>query len=135
MTKEAPMRLISAIGAVIALSGAALAQAPPRFTFQPVDGGLMRLDAETGRVSFCTKTGDGLACRSVADDRAAMLEEIDRLRRENEQLRQAGGKAQPGGSFKLPSEEEIDKAMGVFEKMMRRMMRTFRDDGQPTERL
>jgi hypothetical protein len=129
------MRLTLAFAAVTALSGAALAQAPPRFTFQPVDGGLMRLDAETGHVSFCTKAGDSFACRSVADDRAAMLEEIDRLRRENEQMRQAGGKPQSGGVLKLPSDDEIDKAMGVFEKMMRRMMRTFRDDGQPTDRL
>jgi hypothetical protein len=129
------MRLALALATMLAFCGAALAQTSSRFTFQPVDGGLMRLDAETGHVSLCTKTGDGFACRSVADDRASMQEEIDRLKRENEKLRQTGAKAQPGGGLKLPSEEEIDKAMGVFEKMMRRMMRTFRDDGQQTDRL
>jgi hypothetical protein len=113
------------------------AQNPPRFTFQPVEGGLMRLDGDTGQVSFCTKAGDGFACRSVADDRAALQEEIDRLRRENEQLKAAGAKppGQQGGALKLPSEEDIDKAMGVFEKMMRRMMRTFREETQPSDRL
>ncbi len=129
------MRLILALAAAAALSSVALAQSSSRFTFQPVDGGLMRLDGETGHVSFCTKSGDGYACRSVADDRAAMQEEIDRLKRENERLRQADAKAQAGGAFKLPSEEEIDKALGAFERMMRRMMRNLRNDGRQTDNL
>jgi hypothetical protein len=123
--------------AFLALAAPALAQTAQRFTFQPVDGGLMRLDGDTGQVSFCTKSGDAFACRSVADDRAALQEEIDRLKRENEQLKLGGAKppAQPGGALKLPTEEDIDKAMGVFEKMMRRMMRTFREETQPSDRL
>ncbi len=115
-----------------------MAQTSGRFTFQPIEGGVMRLDTETGHVSHCTKAGDSLACRSVADDRAALQEEIDRLKRENDALRLSG--AQPGnpgaaGKLQLPSEEEFDKAMGLFEKMMRRTMKTFREDGQGPERL
>ena len=107
----------------------AAAQTAGRFTFQPVDGGLMRLDTETGQVSLCTKAGDSYACRSVADDRAAMMDEIERLKRDNEQLRQAAGKAQgPAAKLQIPSEEEIDKAMGLVETLMRRMLRTFRDE-------
>jgi hypothetical protein len=116
----------------------ALAQTSGRFTFQPVEGGMMRLDTETGHVSHCTKAGDSFACRSVADDRAAMQDEIDRLKRENEALRLSGGKSvNPGvtGRLQLPSEEDIDKAMGLFEKMMRRMMKTFNEDGKGPERL
>jgi hypothetical protein len=125
-----------ALAALLAPAATAQAQSA-RYTFQPVEGGLMRLDAETGHVSFCTKAGDGFACRSVADDRAAMQEEIDRLKRENERLRSAGVSppAQGGGALRLPSEEEIDKAMGVFEKMVRRMMRTFRDEGGQPDKL
>ena len=114
------------------------AQTSGRFSFQPIEGGVMRLDSETGHVSHCTRTGDALACRSVADDRAALQEEIDRLRRENEQLRLSGGKpVNPGatGKLQLPSEDEIDKAMTMFEKMMRRMMKTFREEGPGPERL
>ena len=36
----------------------ATAQNPGRFTFQPMDGGLLRLDTETGQVSQCTRAGD-----------------------------------------------------------------------------
>ncbi len=116
----------------------AFAQSSGRFTFQPVEGGMMRLDTETGHVSHCTKAGDSFACRSIADDRAAMQDEIDRLKRENEQLRlSAASPANPGvtGRLQLPSEEDIDKAMGLFEKMMRRMMKTFNEDGKGPERL
>jgi hypothetical protein len=116
----------------------ALSQTTGRFTFQPVEGGMMRLDTETGHVSHCTKAGDSFACRSIADDRAALQDEIDRLRRENEELRLSAGKpGNPGvtGRLQLPSEEDIDKAMGLFEKMMRRMMKTFNEDGKGPERL
>jgi hypothetical protein len=130
------MRILAAATLLLALCPVAGAQSPQRFTFQPVEGGVMRLDTETGHVSHCTRAGESFACRSVADDRAALQEEIDRLKRENAQLRTAGsGKPEQGGALKLPTEEDIDKAMGVFEKMMRRMMRTFRDETQPTDRL
>ncbi len=114
------------------------AQTSGRFTFQPIEGGVMRLDSETGHVSHCTRTGDALACRSVADDRAALQEEIDRLRRENDELRLSAGKpANPGvtGRLQLPSEGDIDKAMTMVEKLMRRMMKTLREDGPGPERL
>ncbi len=118
----------------LALPTIALAQTGGRFTFQPVEGGLMRLDTETGQVSHCTKAGDSFACRSVADDRAALMDEIERLKRENEQLRHTAGKAQgPTAKLQLPSEEEIDKAMGLVETLMRRMLRTFRDEAPQPE--
>jgi hypothetical protein len=132
------VRLIpTVLFALAAGLAAAAAQTSGRFTFQPMDGGLMRLDTETGHVSHCTRLGDSFACRSVADDRAAMQEEIDRLKRENETLRLAGSKPPPAGSgrLQLPSDEDIDKAMGLFEKMMRRMMRTFKDEAAPTDKL
>jgi hypothetical protein len=123
--------LIAALFTVAA--AAASAQTSSRFTFQPVEGGVMRLDTETGRVSYCTRAGADFACRSVADDRAALDDEIDRLKRENERLK--AGAAKPAEKFALPSEAEIDKAMGLFERLMRRMMRTMKEESAPTERL
>jgi hypothetical protein len=134
--QEAPMiRMMWAI-ALLASALVPTAAQQPRFTFQPVEGGVMRLDSDSGHVSFCTRAGDGYACRSAPDDRAALQEEIDRLKRENERLRLAGPQQpSPGGRFQLPSEEEIDKAMGLFEKMMRRMLRTFKDEPPAQDRL
>ncbi len=118
------------IGLILLLvTGPASAQTGGRFAFQTIEGGLMRLDTETGQVSHCTKAGESFACRSVADDRAALMDEIERLKRENEQLRQTAGKAPgPTAKLQLPSEEEIDKAMGLVETLMRRMLRTFKDE-------
>ncbi len=132
-----PVRRIALL--LLVAASPAWAQNAGRFAFQQVDGGLMRLDTETGQVSHCTKSGDSFACRSVADDRAALMDEIERLKRENEQLRQAAGKAPeakpPGitGKLQMPSEEEIDKAMGLVENLMRRMLRTFRDEAPQPE--
>jgi predicted transglutaminase-like cysteine proteinase len=129
------MRSATAMMCLILMGGAAGAQST-RYTFQTVEGGVMRLDAETGHVSFCTRTGEGYACRSAPDDRAALQEEIDRLKRENERLKLgAAPQPAPGGRLQLPSEEEIDKAMGLFERMMRRMMRTFREEGAEAQKL
>ncbi|MGL5113904.1 MAG: hypothetical protein ACRC7C_01150 [Beijerinckiaceae bacterium] len=118
---------------LLSATSTAGAQTTPRFTFQTVDGGVMRLDTETGQVSFCTRAGADIACRSVADDRAALNDEIDRLKRENERLKT--GAAKPAEKFALPSDAEIDKAMGLFERLMRRMMRTMKEETAPTERL
>ena len=124
-------------GLCIGVASDSVAQSSGRFTFQPVEGGgIMRLDSETGHVSMCTRSGSDFACRSVADDRAAMEDEINRLRRENEELRSATGpRTGSAPKLSLPSDEELDKAMGLFEKMMRRMMRAMKDDGTPSERL
>jgi hypothetical protein len=88
-------------------------------------------------VSLCTRTGSDFICRSVADDRAALDDEINRLKRENESLKQAaaGKNSAPSPKLSLPSEEELDKAMGLFEKMMRRMMRTFNEEGPSPNKL
>jgi hypothetical protein len=112
------------------------AQTPPsrvppqgRFSFQAIDGGVMRLDTETGHISICNRTAGDFVCRSVADDRAALDEEITRLKQENAMLRQGNlGPEANQPKLQLPSEAELDKAMSLFERMMRRMMRTLQDE-------
>jgi hypothetical protein len=128
------MRVMLTVVAFAASVSAVSAQTSQRFTFQQVEGGLMRLDTETGHVSLCTRGGADYICRSVADDRMALQAEIDRLKQENDTLKKiAGATPAPGAGsrLQLPSEEELDKAMGLFEKMMRRMMKTMREEPMP----
>ncbi|MDQ0349459.1 hypothetical protein [Ancylobacter vacuolatus] len=72
-------------GAVLVAGGAQAQPADPaaaepvRFTVQTVEGGLMRLDTQTGALSFCTQRAGGWACEAVPDDRAALEAEISRL--------------------------------------------------------
>src|SRR5262252_9942469 len=86
------MRAIAAVLLLALASGApALAQGAPesdngRFTFKEVPEGILRLDGRTGQVSLCSKVGEW-ACRSLADDRTALENEIGRLLDENAALR------------------------------------------------
>jgi hypothetical protein len=120
------MKAPAAISAFIfaaSLGTSALAQspAPPndswRFKMQKVDGGFLRLDAQTGQVSFCRER-DGWVCETVADDRAALEAEIKRL---NERIAALERQRQdPVDRFRTPTDQEIEQVMGFFEKMMKR---------------
>ncbi|MDP2356006.1 MAG: hypothetical protein Q8M31_08075 [Beijerinckiaceae bacterium] len=105
-----------------------------RFSMTPApDGGFLRLDTRTGAVSHCRLVDGALQCRSGADERAALHSEIDRLARENEDLKRKMAQVTPGDRLRnaLPSEKEIDTALGFMERVMRRMMNLFRES--PTQ--
>jgi localization factor PodJL len=53
--------------------------AGPRFSLQGVDGGYLRLDADSGNVAFCAAHDTGWNCRPVGEDRTAREKEIVRL--------------------------------------------------------
>jgi hypothetical protein len=53
-----------------------------RYTFNRVDGGLLRLDRTSGEVAFCRSNGTGWVCEVVPENRTALQTEIDRLRGE-----------------------------------------------------
>jgi hypothetical protein len=57
-----------------------------RFSFKEVPDGILRLDGRTGQVSLCSRVTEW-ACRTLADDRAALENEIGRLFDENAALR------------------------------------------------
>ncbi len=114
---------ISALVLAASFGAAALAQAPQlndnwRFKMQKVDGGFLRLDAQSGQVSFCREKESNWTCDTVADDRAALEAEIKRL---NERIAALERQRQdPVDRFRTPSDQEIEQVMGFFEKMMKR---------------
>lgn len=121
--------LLIAGAAVFALTGlaqAAESDASGRYTLSPTEGGFVRMDTTTGAVSTCTGTLETLVCRSVADDRQALQSEIDRLSSENEALREelannkGAGATDGTAGITVPSDEDVDKAMGFLEKMVKR---------------
>jgi hypothetical protein len=57
-----------------------------RFSFKEVPDGILRLDGRTGHVSLCSRITEW-ACRTLADDRVALENEIGRLFDENAALR------------------------------------------------
>ena len=95
---------------------------PGRFSMTPTANGFLRLDKQTGAVSLCSVNGTSAECRAAADDRVALVDEIDRLARRNAELE----KSQSRGA--LPSREDMGKALDYAEQFMRRMMRVMRSD-------
>ena len=95
------------------------AAAGPRYAFAPVEGGALKLDTRTGKVSLCAKTATGFTCEAVPDSRDAYEAEIARLQREIAQLKgspapNAGTGTSPGGSA------ELDQALNYAEQLFRR---------------
>jgi len=137
------MRILWAVLAATAWCGSALAQAPStnppapsapapsvqdgRFSMTPTPGGFLRLDKETGAVSFCTVDAGLSVCRVSADERAALENEIARLRRDNAELKTARGPA-PGASSGLPKDDDMERALSFTERFMRRIMRIFKEE-------
>lgn len=118
---------VSVLAFAVVLGAGAFAQPPAspespadawRFKLQKVEGGFLRLDAQTGQVSFCRERNTTWTCETVADDRAALEAEIKRL---SERLAELEKKQNdPAERFRTPSDQEIEQMMGFFEKMMKR---------------
>ncbi len=105
---------------------------PGRFTMHPTDGGVLRLDTQTGVISMCRQASGSWACTMMPDDRAAVTDEIERLKAENAELKTAVKRLEemngvpPDPSTKrqsgiqLPTEEEVDKALSYVERMLKK---------------
>lgn len=138
------MRIPWPMLAAVAWCAPALAQAPMtdppapsapapsaregRFSMTPTQGGFLRLDTETGAVSFCTVEAGLSLCRVGADERATLESEIERLRRENTELKAARGPNAPSASSGLPKEEDMERVLSFTERFMRRIMRIFKEE-------
>ena len=137
--------IIVLVAATVSLiPAAALAQATPdsengRYSLSTVPDGMLRLDTRTGQVSLCAKQPAGWACNAVPDERSALENEIARLQRENGALKKdmlarnlplpkdvtglpASGQRELQLKVPMPSDAEIDRMMGAFEKMWRRLV-------------
>lgn len=116
-----------------------------RYVLKDVDGGFIRLDTGTGKVSYCRSRDGQWRCDSVADDREALQAEIAALAEQNAALERRIAELElelshrgtdSGSKLELPSDEDLDRVMTFFEKIMRRFMdfaRSLREDpGQET---
>lgn len=147
MTRTTPGLATLACFAFASLAVATLsarAGEPGRFNMVPIDGGVMRLDTQTGAVSHCARTGGKWACVSADDDMRTMHVEIDRLISENRKLEgevgrlraaaPGGGEAdpkRPGLSLTLPSEADIDKGLDTLDRLMRKLQERFKGMERP----
>jgi hypothetical protein len=117
---------------------AALDSEGGRYTFNKTADGYLRLDGQTGEVALCTQRTVGWACLLAPEDRAALENEIARLRRENAALKKdllsrglplpAGAAPEPplaqGGepTLQLPGDEEVDRALAFAGRVWHRFV-------------
>ncbi len=128
------MRFCVAMSLGLALTAAAQAQTVElgRYAMTPVEGGFLRLDTRTGEVALCKAAGDAVQCRSAAIERSVLEQEIDRLAKENAELKaRLAGNAPSLLAPPSRSREELDRALDYAERFMRRMMRIMRDENPP----
>lgn len=143
-------------------ASAAFAETTGRFTLSPVEDGFVRLDKETGAMALCSKKEQaaGWSCtpmddiqQSLGQENERLQAEIDKLKAENRRLEDTfvgGGRNRndgrpqahledqwpPGGmppGMKLPSEEDVDKAIDYLEGMIRKFRDRFNDFGEKTD--
>ncbi len=126
-----------AVLAIVPASAQTRDAAPGRFTMQPVEGGFLRLDTQTGAVAMCRPGEKNLVICQGAQDEQGLAKEIARLRVENIELKTeikrledivaSGVLAPPSDKtdekLKLPTEQEVDQALDYVEKMFKK----FRD--------
>jgi hypothetical protein len=128
--------LAAAAGCALAGSPAAAQSLMPssavgRYEMQPIEGGVARLDTQTGEVSLCHVDGATLRCQPSEEERARLEERIREL---------SAGRPDPGPQATVAppppaasDDAEVDKAI----EQMKKIFRAFRDitrefDEQPT---
>ena len=127
----------------------AAAERPGRYSMQTIEGGFLRLDTETGALSLCTGAVANFNCAPVKDEavknESSPQREVERLAAENRELKAEVRRledllAQSGGErpvsrhrkLELPSEKDVDEAIGYMERMIRKFRDKLKDlDGGP----
>lgn len=137
-------RIRMAAPALLALAmtlpaAAQVREVPGRYTMQPVEGGFLRLDTQTGAVAMCRPgAGGSVSCQPSQADQG-IPSDVARLRAENLELKAEvkrleeiaglsgrGGpqlNAQPPEKLHLPTEQDVDQALDYVERMYKK----FRD--------
>ena len=87
-------RLLALAFVLFAVSPCYAGEDPGRYTMTTVGDSVWRLDSATGAMSVCGQKLDHWACESVADDALALKAEVDRLARENRELKDKLAKAE-----------------------------------------
>lgn len=102
---------IAGFVSVLALAGAAQAAEPGRFQLQIIEGGVARLDTQTGALDYCRTTQTGLDCAPALVAPAAPV-------------RNAAPMRAPTAQEYAAMERQFDMAGDMVERMLPMLLRT-----------
>jgi hypothetical protein len=123
----------------------AVGDEPGRYTMSPTDGGVIRLDRETGTMSFCTGKAGEWSCKLLPDSESDMRKRIEELEGEKRSLEAERNLAEregpeppaheppaheppfgdtappaPPGNLAIPNEKDVDKLFDYVEGMVKK---------------
>ena len=125
-------RLLALAFVLFAVSPCYAGEDPGRYTMTTVGDSVWRLDSATGAMSVCGQKLDHWACESVADDALALKAEVDRLGRENRELKDTLAKAEEkeaeaGQLPANPSTQFPGLALDEMNDFINKMIRSLQD--------
>lgn len=125
--------VVAAVLLIGFVAGAAAQES--RYRFESTEDGYVRFDSVTGDISVCRRSGEELVCRASADERRALLDQIDALEDRVVELETALVEAEAMPDDGLPSEAELDRTLGIMENVFRRFHGMIKDlESEPAEK-
>lgn len=128
------MKKAMTLGLILSLAAPAAAGEPAsaRYTFVPVEAGVLRLDSATGEVSLCGVEDEAPLCAPASEASSAPSaggETLSRLegRAAALEARIAALEAKEGEAAPAEEDEAMDRVMLLTERMMRRFFGIVRD--------
>ena len=120
--------LILALSTVLAAPAFSAELSPNRYSFVPVEGGVLRLDSTTGEVAFCTAVADAATCTPAGVETADAQENAtgatSHIAALEDRIAALEAMRDPEA---LPDEEAMDRVMLLTERMMRRFFGLVRE--------
>lgn len=119
---------------------------PDRFALVTTKTGVVRIDRETGSVTFCSQREGTLRCQLAADERTAWQAELDTMakrlkaleaRLEGLELATATQQKRPSASkeegfFSKKTQDDIDEMLSAAEKVVRRFAGSVKEWSAPS---
>jgi hypothetical protein len=124
--------LLLAISITLTAHGAGAAEITGRYVLEKVEQGFLRLDTATGVMALCAAKAGLWQCETVRDNGLDLTKELADLRAENETLKARLAELEKAGApTKLPSDQDVDRMMDIFGKMLDRFLEFAREmDGK-----
>jgi hypothetical protein len=134
------LRLAGALALLAAAPSWAAGEDAGRFTMSPAEGGVIRLDRETGAMAFCSGTAGNWSCKDMPEAESALRKRVEELEGEKRALEAerrlrdgpqtkapetgeppaADAVPAPPGDLPVPTERDVDKLFDYVEGMVKK---------------